>query len=415
MRIRTIREKAKRLSHLHVLAVVFLAAIFCIGITALPSIKKEIVALAKAESPDLVYTAGRIKNLYLNFLEFKGNILVNKGSYINLNGFCARLMGQRNMNSRIRLGNGHLAALERAYDVNLAATQLTKLCARQKESGSGFLFVLAPGQIPKYEDILPVGYSDYSNRNADNLLEMLSARGVPYLDLREEMLADGIDHTEAFYVTDHHWKPEIGFWAYTKIVGYLEQSGALRPVDAKYTDIGAYDMEMRKAWFLGASGRRTGIYFAGLDDFGILSPKDPDFGKEVVFERPSTRTFVQGSFRDVIFNYRTLQDDPDYFRSEPYGKYGYGNSDLKLYRNEAAESALKITAIGDSFALSTFPFLSLVAESVDFLEMPRFSGDFGAYYSEYRPDVVIVLVCATDLDSTEVRYDFFGDLVVGKA
>ena len=410
MYIIKIRNFIKHLGYKQVLAILFIAAVLYISATSLPTTLLEIGNFLNTEDADIISVRDNLDTAYQNMLEFNGDYLINKGSYINFNGLMARLLGQRYMNERVKLYNGHLTQLTRRQDATLAATQLIKLCNRQKENGGAFLFVLAPFQAPKYEDVMPAGYVDYSNQNSDDLLKLLMESDVPVLDLREEMKNEGISHSEAFFVTDHHWKPETGFWAYTEIVDRLTHSGLIQPIDRKYTDIGEYDIEIKNNWFLGSSGKRTGIFFAGTDDFSVISPRDPDFGKEVSLYMPSVSATIQGSFSETLYNHSELGIAQDFFSGNPYGGYGHGDKSVKHYQNAAAPTELSILAIGDSFALSTFSYLPLVADSMDYLDMRYYNGNFEEYYSEFAPDVVIILVTAHGAVSENTTYDFFGDL-----
>ena len=125
---------------------------------------------------------------------------------------------------------------------------------------------------------------------------------------------------------------------------------------------------------------------------------------------PSAKISIQGSFGDVLFDYKYLLEAPDYFNINPLGGYSYGNREVKNYRNSTAPQNLKVLAIGDSFALTTFPFISLVVDSMDCLDMRYYKDDFDEYYDSYCPDVVIVLVNAnTGIVSENTTYKFIGD------
>ena len=404
-----IRHMISKIEYTHILAVIFLAAIFYISTATLPSAMNEISALLGTKRTGIAASAKKIDDMYVNMLSFRGDPAVNKAAYIDFNGLMSRLIGQRFMNDRVRLDNGHLSFLSAKQTISTPAEQMTKLFTRQEERGKSFLFVLTPFQLPLDEDILPAGYIDYGHMNSDALLSLLRENGVPVLDLREEMSNDGISYNDAFYVTDHHWKPETGFWAYAKIIDCLTKSGDMEPVDKEYTDIDMYEMEVYKNLHLGSAGKRTGIYYAGVEDFGILAPKDPEWGKDISFEVPTSHISVEGSFKDILYNYARLDTSHDYYNTELYAGFGYANRGVKHYHNESAPTNLRIMAIGDSYAFTTYPFLSLIAESFDYLEMPLFQGSFEEYYDDFDPDIVIVMVFAQALNVGNTTYDFFGD------
>jgi hypothetical protein len=342
-------------------------------------------------------------------LEFNGHHPVNKGSYLNFNGLMARLMGQRYMNARVKLYNGHLTYIVEKKDVTKAAEQMTKLHDAQKGNGKQFLFVLAPFQVPKYEDILPAGYLDYSNQNADDLLDMLRDNNVPFLDLREEMQKDGISSADAFFVTDHHWKPETGFWAFAKIVDHLAEAKIIKPVDPKFTDINEYNIEVYKDWFLGSAGKRTGTYYAGVDDISVIYPK---FETEISLEIPYKNVSQKGAFSDVVFSRKLVERD--FFNDGAYDIYGYGDVNGKDYRNANAPADLRVLFIRDSFACATATFFPLVATECKELDMRHVYGDFYghnnflSFYNEYEPDVIVVLVNAGSVTDVHTTYDYFG-------
>lgn len=379
MLIRKLLEMAKRFSHKQILACAFLALIFFVGAATFPSSMVNVVSLFQDEkaSTENTLLAAKVKidDEYLNMLTFKGANFQNKGTYINLNGFMARIMGQRYMNQVIKLKNDHLSFIPGKHNVTLAATQLTKVCNRQKSKGKDFLFVLAPCQVPKYQNILPAGYVDYSNPSSDELLELLRKNNVPVLDLREEMLNDNISYTDAFFKADHHWKPETGFYAYKKILDYFIKKKIIEADNSKYTDIKEYNVETYKNWYLGSLGKRTGRYFTGVDDFSIITPK---FETSMSAEIPSLSINKQGSFAEIGFDMSA--NKLDYFSANPYGVYGNKDRDFIRYRNASAPVNLKVLSWGDSFTNSSLTFLPLIFKKCDELDMRHYKGNFEEYY-----------------------------------
>ena len=399
-------NRIKQVSYNQVLAVLFVVSMFYIASATLPSTIMNIGSFLKDEKRDILSTRQKIDDEYRNMLEFHGNYFINKGAYINLNGLMARVIGQRWMNERVKLNNGHLTYLWRKQNTSRAAIQMTKLNNAQIENGGNFLFVLAPHQIPGDEDILPVGYKDYGNQNADELLDKLRKNNVPYLDLRKELRKDDISYADAFFVTDHHWKPETGFWAYTKTIDYLISESIIQPIDSMYTDKSFFNVEVYKNWILGSNGKRTGSYYAGVDDFSIITPK---FETEITLEKPIRKTTIKGSFAEVAYNYE--KNVKDYFSANPYAAYGNGERDTKYYRNVSAPVDLKVLGLKDSFGLASFTFLPLVFSVYDELDMRNYNGDFLDYYTNFEPDIVLIIVnSSSQLLDDNTTYDYFNDL-----
>jgi len=399
--------KWKHFNHKKIVAIVFLIAMFYVGSATFPLTLKSIIGFLNDEYSDILSSANQIDDEYRNMLGFSDNNLRNKGFYINLNGLMARIMGQRYMNERVKLDNGHLTTLGGISDISRSATQLTKLHMKQIENGKTFLFVLAPYQIPIYEDIVPTGYKDSTNQVADDLLFALRENGVPLLDLREEMFTEGINHSEAFFITDHHWKPETGFWAYTKIIDYLVNTKTIDPVPPKYTDIDAYNVDTFRDFFLGSHGKRTGIYFAGIDDFSVIVPK---FETDISINIPSKELNKRGEFAEIAFDKSRLR--LDYFSENPYAAYNHGSAGgYRIYHNDAAPVDANVLAIGDSFSVVPFTFLPLVFNTSEQLDMRSFEGDFEEYFYSYDPDIVIVLINPTTIKGRNATYDFFNDFI----
>jgi len=398
-------KKIKQPGYKKMVAVIFLAIVIYVGSATFPSTVENVAEFLTSEKHDFLATNEKIGHDYRGMLDFKEYNLRNKGFYINLNGLMARILGQRYVNERVKLDNGHLTYLVEERNITLATTQLTKLFEKQSEDGKAFLFVLAPYQIPKYENILPTGYKDYGNQNADDLLNALKDNGVPVLDLRDEMRNDGIDHTDAFFTTDHHWTPKTGFWAYTKIVKTLVNAGAIEPIDSMYTDISNYSIEIYNDFYLGTSGKRTGSYFAGVDDFTVITPM---FETDISIKIPSRDIDARGEFSEIAYDKKRIKKNV--FSSNPYSAYGHGDRGYKQYRNETAYVDLKVLAIGDSFSLVPFTFLPLVFSTYDQLDMRHYEGNFAEYYSEFDPDIVILLVNPSQIVRQNTTYDFVGDL-----
>lgn len=392
---------------LKVTGFIFIFLIFYIGSATILSTVNNTINLIEDKDGNIVKRVvnyiKKVDDDYINMLDFKKTFFKNKATYINLNGFMANAMGQVEMNKRVKLKNGHLTSIQGKEKTKEAEKQIALLCDKQKEKDKDFLFVLAPKQTPKYEDILPIGFIDYSNHNGDKLLKSLTENDIPFVDLREEMIKDGIDHSEAFFKTDHHWKPETGFWAYTRIIDYLIKNHIIDNVDSKFTDKHQYDIDVYKDWFLGSSGKRTGKYYAGVDDFAIIKPKFDTFMK---FEIDGSKVKNIGKFEEVTYDYK--RNKKDYFSSNPYGAYGHGDRGFIRYENNFAPINKRVLLIGDSFANSVYPFLSLVIKPCNQLDMRHYKGDFAVHYEEYNPDIIIVLISTNGVTNKNVTYDFFG-------
>ena len=230
----------RKLTAAHLLAVSFLVYILFVSLAALPEFLYHLGGAFYWET-GYTHFIETVDQQYSGMLstDTDAPLLQNKGSYINFNGAMARLLGQPMMNDRVLLKNGHLSHVvskaPEPEEIQAAAENIIRFSRRQTGTGGSFLFVMAPSQISKYEDLLPAGYTDTTNDTADTFLALLEEAGVDCLDLREEMHAEGISSADAYYTTDHHWTPQTGFWAFGKILQKLEAMGAISPVDPLYT------------------------------------------------------------------------------------------------------------------------------------------------------------------------------------
>lgn len=325
----------------------------------------------------------------------EANVLLDKGTYINFNGLMAKTLAQPSLNQRTILSNGLLASISETgpeeADLREAADNLIRFYRKQQEKGGDFLFVMAPSKISKYEDVLPVGFTDTDNETADRLIALLEAETVPVLDLRESLKEEGILWEEAFFTTDHHWTPQTGFLAFREITEALAEMGAAEAVDPFYTDEESYLFHTYEDAFLGSAGKRTGKYYAGLDDFTLI---EPNFPTDIQVSIPSLEVELRGSYRQVSYdtNSTVNPEAPDYFNDNMYGLYGWGDTALTRWRSESAQVQERILLIGDSFSNVPFSFLPICYSSCDEMDMRYFQEDFEDYYQEYDPQTVVILI-----------------------
>lgn len=412
------KEKAvqhlKNLNASKVLAIAFLAFCLYIGSAAAPQLVSNSRA-ALAEGKTFSQYIELINEQYHGMLslETDQDALHNKSTYINFNGLLARLAGQREMNERYKLANGHLNwEVEPISEEVLAKTyrNILALNGHQAAAGKEFLFVLAPSQLYLQEERMPTGFTEEVFEITDRLTAALDESGVPYLDLSQAMEQAGFTNEEAFFTTDHHWKAETGFWAYGSILEKLAENGSIPPVDTAYTGPENFDFAVYEDAFLGSNGKRTGIYYAGVDDFCLITPK---FDTELSVRIENTDIDLTGSFADVALqsDAAVLCAQKDYFNHSLYSIYGHSDRGLTHWRNENAPQQKKVMLIGDSFGNVPFSFMPLYFSSCEELDMRYFEGSFPAFYEEYDPDQVIFLISPLSFNTENAVYDYFPEAV----
>src|SRR5699024_8954530 len=122
--------------------------------------------------------------------------------------------------------------------------------------------VETPFKVSKYDPQLPLGVEDYNNSNADLFLSVLAEKQVPYMDLREVMREQGLDHYEMFNRTDHHWTSEASFWCFQQLYPAICDTLG-ETVNQALLAEESYQWTTYEDIFLGSEGRRAGIPYGG--------------------------------------------------------------------------------------------------------------------------------------------------------
>ncbi len=367
-----------------VLAVLFLVFLFLLAflLAAIP-MNAYISADAKHFAPASMQKA--VAEMDTQYREVKGLDeagLGSKHTYIDLNGLLANWMGQREINNIIKLNNGYLVpnypqSTEKSLQSTADSYERVYQCAN--DLGIPFLFVLTPCKMSEYDDQLPAGVHNYSNENMDRFLKIIAEKGMPYLDLREEIHRDGLNQYDYFYRTDHHWKPEAGFYAYGKIMQYFSAMWGVEP-DAVVSDYSNYAVDTYPQWHLGSEGKRAGRYYAVADDFQVLYPK---------FETSLASQEASGNFQEVLLDRSPLQSI-DYANWETYDTV-YGKSLEGNFVNNSAYPVIdkKLFVVADSQGKVVNPFLILSFKEV--VGIGKIHLDVQQIVQE-KPDAVIAIL-----------------------
>ncbi len=228
----------------------------------------------------------------------------------------------------------------------------------------------------------------------DEFINVLKSSGVNYVDLREEISKDKLDKEQLFFKTDHHWRIETVFWVYQKTIGYIEERFNIKlDKDNYYTDRKNFNIDIYKNNFLGSQGQRVSKYYGGIDDFALVTPKfKTDLELTQILE-DKVLHIKQGEFKDSLI-YKSMMESKDGYSIDSYASYlGYGNTEKRIVNNKAANN-YKVLVIGDSFSRPLTSFLSLCFKETRNIDTQkgRFNKNVYDYITEYKPDMVIVLV-----------------------
>ena len=346
----------------------------------------------------------------LNNLDTK---LFRRTDFINLHGLFNRALGNRIMEEKnsgersiIKLDDGYLTFIDARPDSGFAQTSATAIASFGSQlaaSGTQLLYVQMPSKIESLDPQLPRGVVDYSNQKAGALLDALEARNVATFDLRQSILEQRLDYHALFFKTDHHWLPSTGLWAAGEVCGELNRkfgfsadAGLIDPANFTATDY-------KKSW-MGSQGKRVGQYYAGLDDFETLLPKEStDF--YYYYTWGSTSFQKRGRFEDTLVFQKYLLDK-DLFLKNSYMYYLGGDHSLTVIKNMKAPQNKKLLVIGDSYCAVFLPYLALAANAeIRFLDLRHYEGSAAEYAALYRPDLVVIAYYSLTFDKPEA-FDF---------
>ena len=307
-------------------------------------------------------------------------------------------------NGIVKLPDGHLTSYIEQRDTNSAADNMISFADYCKQNGINFIYIQAPYKISRIQDKGVSGVVDFSNQNADALIQRLKQANVDIYDLRDEIESEGLNHHSLFFRTDHHWLPETGLWASRHILDYLNQK-------YKYnTDSGALNESQFKIvlypkWFLGSQGKKVTLAVTTPDDFSLLYPT---YKTQMHFSIPDAEIDLDGDF-SIVYDMKKVEKI-DYYGRNPYGAYMYSDHALTRFENHLSKNNMRLLFIHDSFGDCVLPFVSIGVKYVDSLDLRHFTGSVMSFIEKNKPDAVIVLYnpnsIKSDGDLHKAPFDF---------
>lgn len=308
---------------------------------------------------------------------------VTKYPFIEVNAITERLMGSWVVNERIKMESGSLIQQPYELDMSDKAESVGRLNAYLEEQGIPFMYVAIPNKIKPGEDEVRPGIETHSNDNVDGLLAGLEKNSVPYLDLRIKLAEDRKDWQDCFFITDHHWKPETAFWAYTEVAAAMNETMGFE-IDETSMDRDNWETETYENIFLGSSGKRTGICFAGLDDFTLLLPK---FETEMSIKAPGEMS-REGDYRETMIEERHI--NYDYYNDNPYAAY-IGGYKLVKAKNDTATNQGTLLILRDSYTTAMQPYMSFMFSRVDAIDLREYDNKtLKEYIDKTKPCAVLM-------------------------
>jgi hypothetical protein len=216
-------------------------------------------------------------------------------------------------------------------------------------------------------------------------LNELSLKNIPFLDLRENIHEENLDHHALFYKTDHHWKAETGLWA-TKIISRDLNERFGFEIDLNTFDSSRYRFDVYKNYFLGSLGREVTLARVDPEDGVLIYPQ---FDTNVSLQIPTRNINATGAFD--IFYWPEQFSKINYYKIDFYRSYLYSNNAVTIIHNHLLHDGKKILLIKDSFVGVVAPFVGLGVEHVELLDLRHFTGSVKTYIEQHKPDIVVVM------------------------
>ncbi len=365
-------------------AAVFLGFIFYMGIRTYTGTVMETVT-------DSTFTVDSMEDLSDNFEGVLQENFYLDDAFINLNGLATRVLGINYLNEEIKLANGQLTTEASALeDITAPKTAALKLDSFLSDRGIDFVYMLAPAKQAYYNVEYAPGYGSDLKVSNDAFMEVLDDAGINAIDMNVWFEENEWDMKDVYFDTDHHWKPQAALAAANEAMQMLKEKGIIDYYDKELLESDSYDIVTLEDWFLGSNGKRTGIYYAGVDDIDVYLPKfDTDYSYSGLNSDSTNWTYS-----DFPLNL-TYMDSKDYSK-DPYSMYLYGDYPLQLVTNEDAPIDKTVLLFGDSYKKPYNYFLSTQFKRIYAIDLRHYTdGSLAQFIGEIQPD--IVLMCSNSV------------------
>lgn len=282
---------------------------------------------------------------------------------------------------------------------------MVKLNQYLTDKGTKLLYIQAPFKVNKFDSKLPPGVMDTTNVNADSFLYGLRETDVPYIDLRDAIHEKNFDYQTLFYHTDHHWKTETAFWAYQYVMEYFNRNYGMLYDQEKADDSNFKKRELKQA-FLGSQAVRTGKYYAGVDDFTVITPNfDTNYQFHLFNGNLSLITSKSGDFETAMIaqKHLTRPDTVKTIRDCAY--FDINPPKAKIVNNDVEEGKLLI--IEDSFGRPFSAFMSLNFHQTDLLDLRYYKIQSLYEYLEKNEYDYVLFIYNPGVFGEENADDFF--------
>lgn len=377
-----------------------ITSILFIGFILFFSLKNLAVSLEPIKSSINNLDKSSLKESIVTIDNTINENVYGKFKFIETYGYAQRLMN-KNEESNFEVVKDNDGKLHFTYfgnepnSTSFITSRMKFLKDNIKNPKTELIYMLTPDKFIEGHTQFPLGIpKHFNNETADIFLEELKDENIHTIDLRKNILQSGIDPSNLFFNTDHHWKIETAFWAFGQVLENLNKTYDLN-LDTKnfYRDINNYNVIEYKNCYIGSQGRKTGKYYTDVDDFSLIYPKFKT-NYDYYFENSYTSGTLVGRFEDALLAINPLRATGDEYgvNKDKYFSYLYGNQPFAHIKNKETPKGPKAVFIKDSLAVPVIAFLSTVFSDIYIID-PR-------YYNED----IIEFINSTEVDFAFVSY-----------
>ena len=280
--------------------------------------------------------------------------------------------------SVMRLEGDYLTFAGQSEDISPYISKLCDFGTWVENQGVPFLYLQTPHKVPFDMETLPNGEENFFASNGDAMLSALQEKGLDTYDLKDEIHGYG-----KFFKTDHHWLPQTGLEAAKLVLEKINELYNL-DLDSGILDPDNFEYSTYEKCFLGSQGKKVGKYYAGIDDFTVITP---DFETSFYRSVPIMGIEENGSFEDCFSDY-SLLENTDIYTASPYVFYTSDYS-LEICKNLSCKNGAKILILRDSFGCVLTPFMSLGIEELHVVDTRQYKESLYDYIEQNDFDLVI--------------------------
>lgn len=349
---------------------------------------KEVSGFEKITSQ--ISKLGRIGNEWVSNSVFYDDVA--KAGYV-LNSF---LKDPAIGTSYVETRNGYLVMPQKNTitfdDAKAKVVPYYSLQEYVENQGKDFLYFYVPNKVCKINPNLSEGVTCKNNEEIDIYLSAMEQYGINYVDIRECIHDDGIDHYSLYYKTDHHWTPVAGLWAASVMSKKINEKCGYSMIEAN--SIGTYENVIYADAEFGSQGETVGRFVASPEDFIVPKPK---FQTNFHLEVPSKGIYENGSFMDLFVDEDGIHEVVHEGGGAAYAKILCGNPPYISIRNNLNPSGPKVVMIRDSYASVVAPYFAFSCSELILIDTRisngNFTGSIVNCINQVKPDIVVCLQC----------------------